>query len=63
MHQDQLAYNFTEYLGELYRMNLSCSDSEIFSGLPCLFFKAAGETNITDGIDTYMDSHDSCYIS
>ena len=41
-----LAYHFKEYLGELYRMDLSCSDG----GLPesgCLFFKVVGETNIT----------------
>ena len=32
--------------GELYRMNLSCSDG-VESG--CLFFKVLGTANITDG--------------
>ena len=46
---EQLAYDFEEYKGELYRMNLSCSGE----GLPesgCLFFKVTGQTNIADGI-------------
>ena len=36
-------------MGELYRMNLSCSGG----GLPeggCLFFKVIGTTNTTEGI-------------
>jgi hypothetical protein len=43
-----LGYNFEEYAGELYRMNLSCSGE----GLPesgCLFFKVAGTANISEG--------------
>ena len=45
---NQLAYNFEEYIGELYRMNLSCSGG----GLPesgCLFFKVSGIANISEG--------------
>lgn len=34
-----------EFVGELYRMSLSCSGGE--SG--CLFFKVGGETNLTKG--------------
>ena len=50
LHQingDKLAYDFEEYRGELYRMNLSCSGG----GLPesgCLFFKVIGITNLTE---------------
>ena len=45
---NQLAYSFEEYIGELYRMNLSCSGG----GLPesgCLFFKVQGKTNTSKG--------------
>ena len=45
---DQLAYASEEYVGELYRMNLSCSGV----GLPeggCMFFKVNGTTNTTEG--------------
>ena len=48
MNQSRLAYSVTEYIGELYRMNLSCSGG----GLPesgCLFFKVGGRTNLTKG--------------
>ena len=44
---DEFAYDFEEYEGELYRMNLSCSSK----GLPkngCLFFKVIGQANITE---------------
>ena len=44
IHEDQLAYDTEEYMGELYLMNLSCSGG----GLPesgCLFFKVAGNTS------------------
>ena len=45
-------HNFTEYMGELYRMNLSCNSSETptvtMNG--CLFFKVFGKTMITEGI-------------
>ena len=44
----QLAYDTEEYIGELYRMNLSCSGG----GLPesgCLFFKVAGNTSTVAG--------------
>ena len=44
----QLAYRAEEYIGELYRMNLSCSDR----GPPesgCLFFKVAGNTSTVVG--------------
>ena len=43
-----LRYCFEEYLGELYRMNLTCPDEG--QGLPksgCLFFKIGGTANIT----------------
>ena len=48
IHIDHLVYNFEVYMGELYRMNLSCSGG----GLPesgCLFFKVFGSTNISEG--------------
>ena len=49
-----LDYGIGEYLGELYRMNLSCSGD----GLPengCLFFKVLGTTNVTNGkIDSFI---------
>ena len=44
IHEDQLAYDTEEYIGELYCMNPSCSDE----GLPesgCLFSKVAGNTS------------------
>ena len=47
-HDHQLAYGTDNYTGELYRMNLSCSDG----GLPesgCLFFKVAGSTSTIEG--------------
>ena len=44
----QLIYEFEEYMGELYRMNLSCSGGELpASG--CLFFKVFGTANISEG--------------
>ena len=47
INRDRLAYSFEEYVGELYRMNLSCFVGELpESG--CLFFKVIGETNITE---------------
>ena len=48
IYVNQLAYSFDKYMGELYRMNLSCSGG----GLPesgCLFFKVGGTTNISEG--------------
>ena len=45
----QLVYEIENYVGELYRMNLSCSGG----GLPesgCLFFKVAGNTSTVVGI-------------
>ena len=45
-------HNFAEYMGELYRMNLSCNSSE-HGEMPtngCLFFKVFGKTMITEGI-------------
>ena len=48
IHKDQLAYRAEEYVGELYCMNLSCSDR----GPPesgCLFFKVAGNTSTVVG--------------
>ena len=51
--EDLLEYNFTEYMGELYRMNLSCTNSSDYGETPpmnsCLFFKVSGKTVITDG--------------
>ena len=47
--KDQLVYEIENYVGELYRMNLSCS----CGGLPesgCLFFKVAGNTSTVVGI-------------
>ena len=43
-----LSYSADEFVGELYRMNLSCSGG----GLPeggCVFFKVVGTTNISNG--------------
>ena len=48
MTTDQLGYDMEDYIGELYRMNLSCSGG----GLPksgCLFFKVAGISNVING--------------
>ena len=48
IHKDQLAFDAEDYVGELYRMNLSCSSE----GLPesgCLFFKVIGMTNTIEG--------------
>jgi hypothetical protein len=48
INASQLVYSFEEYIGELYRMNLSCSGG----GLPesgCLFFKVAGTARISEG--------------
>ena len=48
IHDHQLVYRTGEYVGELYRMNLSCSSD----GLPesgCLFFKLAGNTSTIEG--------------
>ena len=45
-----LGYSIDEYIGELYRMNLSCNSSG--GELPesgCLFFKVIGMTNILHG--------------
>ena len=48
-----LGYSIDEYIGELYRMNLSCNSSG--GGLPetaesgCLFFKVIGIANIQHG--------------
>jgi hypothetical protein len=39
---DELGYDLEDYIGELYRMNISCNSSG--GGLPesgCLFFKVA----------------------
>ena len=47
VRRDELYYVLDEYVGELYRMSLSCSGE----GLPqngCLFFKVIGQTNITE---------------
>ena len=47
VHRDQLYYVSDEYVGELYRMSLSCSGE----GLPqngCLFFKVIGQTNVNE---------------
>lgn len=41
---DTLAYNFTEYSGELFRMNLTCGNQS-----SCLFFKLRGRTDLTSG--------------
>jgi hypothetical protein len=52
IHNGQLAYGTEEYIGELYRMNLSCSGG----GLPesgCLFFKVGGNTSTVIGIICY----------
>ena len=43
--RSSLTYDLTEYVGELYRMNLSCSDGR--NG--CLFFKVIGTTDIRNG--------------
>ena len=48
INKDRLAYSVEEFLGELYRLNTSCSSEELpESG--CLFFKWVGTTNVTDG--------------
>ena len=45
---DLLGYNFEEYVGELYYMNLSCSGGQLpESG--CLFFKVFGMSYVTNG--------------
>ena len=52
IHEDLSEYSFTEYMGELYRMNLSCNSSDYEEKPPmnsCLFFKVFGDTKITDG--------------
>ena len=56
-----LAYHFEEYVGELYRMNLSCSGG----GLPesgCLFFKVAGGANVTNGRIGSFNVSITCHI-
>ena len=48
IHGHQLAYETEDYMGELYRMNISCSGG----GLPesgCLFFKVEGDTSTVIG--------------
>ena len=52
IHDHQLAYGTGDYVGELYRMNLSCSGG----GLPesgCLF-KVAGNTSTVEGIRSHV---------
>ena len=44
VYYSNLAYSVDEYVGELYRMNLSCSGE---SG--CLFFKVGGRTKVSNG--------------
>ena len=48
INKNELAYSTEDFIGELYRMNLSCSGE----GLPangCLFFKASGITFVDNG--------------
>ena len=62
IHIDQLAYDTDEYIGELYRMNLSCSGG----GLPesgCLFFKVAGSANVTNGRIGSFNFSITCHVS
>ena len=59
LHQingDKLAYDFEEYKGELYRMNLSCSGGEL-SESGCLFFKVIGITNLIERKKNYSCSY------
>lgn len=47
INHTRLAYGIGEFKGELYRMNLSCSNvSEVSESRLCLFFKVAGVTSI-----------------
>ena len=48
INKNKLAYSTEDFIGELYRINLSCSGE----GLPangCLFFKASGITFVDTG--------------
>ena len=51
IHTDLLENDLAEYMGELYRMNLSCNSSsdQIPPTHGCLFFKVYGDTAITEG--------------
>ena len=45
-----MAYDVEQFMGELFRMNFSCSDEE----RGCLFLKVIGKTSITRGL---LDLH------
>ena len=43
--ETELAYDRLDYIGEVYRMNISCLNGD--DG--CLFFKVLGTTDLTKG--------------